>query len=1033
MSDIPAELSLDVTSALAAVDRVEAALVAAADAFQQSLNAALGSIDTGAATVPIAVDAGAITADITSAVDSADATVAVGTDAAGITSDITSAVDAADTTVNVGVDADTSAAQTAIDELSGSTVEVGVEADTSGAVTGLDDLTQSAGGATTAAQDVGIAMRGADVAAQGLSGNLQGVLSGVSTVTPELKVAAIGIGTLAVAAKTLATNAIDSQSSLQRFNLVLGESAARVRLIDVGGLNEDLGTLANRLGADDESLQNATARFFAFGLANGTARSQVEQTTKEIDALAAHAVALNPSLGDVGDTVNRLTQALATGRNTADFGVSLQRTAVVAEALRENVGKAVDDLTRYDLAAAGAKLATDQLGSSLATGVNAGAQNVAIQFRAVNQEFRNILESAGTDVLPPLLKLLQSLAPAAGPVATAFASILEVAVPFATALSETIVPALETLEPVLVAVGKAGGFLAGVFKVGAELSGIPSAVRLVSFGLHEFGLEASGAGDAATAAAGQISSAFGLIGASASAAVGSAGNAFGSIGTNVQTAITARDSLVDKFQSGLPSIGDAFAVEAARVGSSVKSIDKSSQDLITAAKTLEDRFAAGLPSVGDAFKEGVSPEDLAKAKETLEAFIQGVEGVGKSAADAAQAVIDKATAEGGTGLAGFLQQLREQSAQIASFQASIATLRNRGALDLAGAFADRGIQSAADAAEAAGLSQTDLAAAEATVEQAKGVKADAVQNLGLFADELVATFGPKGAEAGATFGEGLVANLASPDVIAKAKAEAAKIAEAAATPSGGGAKAPQEQSLAGFLAALDKQKTDLTKFNDDVNKIADEGGTQLAKTFRDNAGTSAVAAAQAAALPQAALLAAEQKVKDLNTLNDQVRSDGERLADQIQADEARHAQEISEAFNTNLHFDIAIAFAGISQQIEAQVPTLSTALSSVGTLLGTDFGTALREAAARQLTADALAAILPGFTPGSLPNVVFPENRFGGTAPNTSFTTGGPTTRAEANAVNIENLNVTPPRDATVDEQAGAIAEQLAYAVNGFR
>ena len=165
------------------------------------------------------------------------------------------------------------------------------------------------------------------------------------------------------------------------------------------------------------------------------------------------------------------------------------------------------------------------------------------------------------------------------------------------------------------------------------------------------------------------------------------------------------------------------------------------EDLIAASDELRDRFTMGLPSIADAFAEGVSPEDLRDAQNTLEAFIQGVEGVSKSAADAAQAVIDKASVEGGTGLAGFLQKLREQTAEIATFQGTLAALRGRGAVRPRGHVrGERGVESAAVAAEAAALSDTDLAAAEATVEAAKGIRAQAVADMGRFADQLVATF-----------------------------------------------------------------------------------------------------------------------------------------------------------------------------------------------------------------------------------------------------------------------------------------------------
>jgi hypothetical protein len=1067
VSDIPAELSLDVTAALAAIAQIDAALSAAL-------------------TVQVDVD----TASLDAALAATDATVNVEADATGVTTGVDEALAAADTAVDVGVDADISRAQDAINSLEGEDVEIGVTADTSQATAALEDLGSSAEGASGGVVDIATGMRAAEGAAAGLGGNLSGVLGTVKSFGGAATTAAVGVGILATAGRTLVGAAIDSVSAMQTFNLVLGESAEAVETINVGGLNEDLADLAHTVGSDDESFRNAISALFAFGEANGSARSEVEQTTETIAALAARAVALRPSLGDVGDVVGRLTQSLATGRNLSQFALSFSSAQITAEALRETLKDSADELTRYDRVAAAATLANRQLGSSLAVDVAAGSENVALKFRRVQEDIKDTIEEAGAPLLDPVLDLLQSAEPVVEAVAEAFSAALQVVLPFANALSDILVPALEQVTPLLELAGKAGSFLGGVFKVGAELSGIPTVLRGVEFAGDRIGSVFEDGGAQAEDGAAQIAAAVDAV----NTALGSIGrgldvgsdlaDAFGQVtdevrpltaaeaqlraetvrlvsglqdGTvttqqfraafrgsgldvagftsSIEQVIQERQRLAASFNSALPSLGDALTVEATKVATGTAKIDRSFEDLISASDKLRDQLTQGLPSIADLFTEGVSPEDLRDAQNTLEAFIQGVEGVTKSAADAAQAVIDKANLEGGQGLAGFLERLRKQTAEIQAFQATLATLRQRGALDLAGTFAERGIESAAIAAEAAGLSDTDLANAEATVEKAKTVKQEAVRNMGLFADELVATFGPKGAEAGEVFGTGLVTALASPDVLAQARAQAQKLAEATAAGAGSAqpAAGPQSQSLAGFLANLSSQSGQIEEFQRNLDKIAREGGQTLADTLREQGLDAAQAARQAAALAPTELLDAEARVREAQDVLARAEADNADAAARLQQFTADTATAARVAFEVNFAaIDLSVGLGVAGQQILDAQGLLVGNATLAGLAVGTALGDAITKGTEDALRAGALAALF-GAVGGAA--ITLGPVALQTTPTQAGFGTGTPqppgTTATTQPTVNIENINVTPPKDATTDEQAAAIAEQLAWTTRG--
>ena len=465
MSGLEDRLSLDISDALSAVSQLESAFVASAKTIQDALDQAVASFTIPDTAVDFTANVDEVAPAIDAAVASADTQLDLFADAGPITSSIDDAIAQADTTLEVN--ADVSQAQDAISSLEGETVQVGVE--TTGldeAASGLDAVgtagEHAAQGGHHAAGEFG-ALAGVSKLAAGETGALKEVLGEAG---PAGLAAAAGVGAFAAVGSELVSNAIDARSAQERYNLILGDFAETVDHIDIGGLNTDLGELSVKLGATGIETEEAAANIFNLGKAAGVAQPQVAETTKEVIALAARAVALKPSLGNVGDVAQRLFTGLARGgRFAANFGISLTAAEISARALADTGKATAADLTVYEKAAAGAALATEKLGTSLGSDVEAGSKNIRIQFEAVKASFEEALEALGQPLLDPLLSAIQKAEPLLADLAAAFADILTGLLPVGDALVDGLIPALDVVGPIAQALGNSLKIVADVLNI----------------------------------------------------------------------------------------------------------------------------------------------------------------------------------------------------------------------------------------------------------------------------------------------------------------------------------------------------------------------------------------------------------------------------------------------------------------------------------------------------------------------------------------------------------------------------------------
>jgi hypothetical protein len=448
----------------------EVGVTADADPVTDAIEQAVAD---AASEVELSAEAGAVTTAIEDALTEAETEAAITADASEVTASIDEALAAAITEVILTGDASAipdeiaAALESADEEFVINAITDGITAAIEEAVTAADseiDLTANTDEAEEALADLGSAGTAAEEGLSGSSdalGALQGSaalatgdLAGVGATLGAVSargsaVAGVGLA-LAGAFGAMTSAALESETVQRRFNTVLGDFATRVDALSIPGFAEDLEELAERTGNSDEAMRAAAARVFDFGRSAGVAAPQVAETTEQILLLATRATTLNPALGDAGAVADRLAGALARGgRTLIDFGIALTPAQIQAEALRQNIGKTADELTVYELAAAGASLATSNLGERLKTDITDNADQPAIALRRLREEFGNALEAFGQPLIEPLIEAVRNGQPILLEFGEVFAELARSLLPLVASSLGAIAPAVSTVADVV--------------------------------------------------------------------------------------------------------------------------------------------------------------------------------------------------------------------------------------------------------------------------------------------------------------------------------------------------------------------------------------------------------------------------------------------------------------------------------------------------------------------------------------------------------------------------------------------------------
>lgn len=415
MAGIVADLELDYTSAIAGAEDYAQAL---ADALDTAAQIGAESIASNIQAALDAISATSITVD-------ADTT-----PAATEVTDLVATVDSENAAIQV--DADTTDAQAAVDDLTSS----------------IDSAGSSASGAQEKVSGLGLST-GQLAGVAGLAvGEVGGLREASSLLGERTAIATTGALGLAAGIGELYHQGIQAVSAEERFNLVLGETAALVESVHVGDLNTDLFTLTQRMGATDAATRNAAATVFQFSLNAGASRQEAAHFTDDLFALASRAVALKPSLGDVTDVAASMEVGLGRARSAAQqYGISISQAEINTRAMEDTGKTSASTLTAYEKSVAGAEIALERYGGTLKSTIDEGSQNAAIEQRRLTASFEDFLASAGKPLVAPALDLIKEAIPVGKDLASALSDIATVAIPLLSGALTILGPAI---EPVVV-------------------------------------------------------------------------------------------------------------------------------------------------------------------------------------------------------------------------------------------------------------------------------------------------------------------------------------------------------------------------------------------------------------------------------------------------------------------------------------------------------------------------------------------------------------------------------------------------------
>lgn len=343
------------------------------------------------------------------------------------------------------------AVETAVSGIEVEPVEITVEADTSAAEASIDDMGGAAEGATASVGGLSEATGGLGAASGLAEGSVGGLGNAIQGLGGNVGVAAGAFTVVAGTVGAFFNEAVDALGATQQFDNALGDMAVEVEnLTAIEGLNTNLGDLALTLGSDDDKIRSVVARLFSLAEASGLAKEEASVFTQQMVALSARAVALNPSLGDVGDVTDSMARAFARGGNAlAKLGLDISRSEIETRALADTGKATADELTVVEKAAAGAAIGFEKYGDNLEKIVAQGSENAAIRQRRLRQEITETFEALGAPLVAPIFELLEEGQPVVEAVGRLFTSLARAALPTLTAVLQGIVPVLTAFSDVV--------------------------------------------------------------------------------------------------------------------------------------------------------------------------------------------------------------------------------------------------------------------------------------------------------------------------------------------------------------------------------------------------------------------------------------------------------------------------------------------------------------------------------------------------------------------------------------------------------
>lgn len=573
----------------------------------------------------------------------------------------------------VALDFDTSDAATQLalfnDDVSEPVVKP-LDLDTDEAVAAVEELGSSASESSAGVGDMDDALSGLQASSGLATGSVGALGNALSGVSGEAAVAVGALVAISAATNEMFHEALDAQSSAERFTLALGGMADKVEHLDnIKGLNTTLQELALKLGTDDDALRQVISTQVQLATASGKSRKEAADYAQTLAVMAARAVALNPTLGGVDTVASSLGQAFARGsRIAARFQLDLRSTEITARAL-ENTGKATaGELTQIEKSMAGAQLATEKYGKSLSGDIAKGSANVIFTFKELKQEVRENIETLGKPLVAPILDLMRAAVPTFQAAGSSIATLAQSGLPVLTIALEAVAPPLQVIAALLQAIptpilgvittmvafnrvmsisssllGKAG--LGGIASSAAiDLGKFGSAAATVGGALPRLAAGAFGVSVALQDMNGTTDDAAqGILEMAASGAV--AGSSFGPWGTAIGAAAGGIAGLTNALITGGESV-EEYRKHFVALASTLDSLSSGAalkQFIDTLGDT--DRVSAGLDKVsgslaGVTTRVDTASRSLVVVKPNIKAITNEFEALARTSPAAAGKVLD---------------------------------------------------------------------------------------------------------------------------------------------------------------------------------------------------------------------------------------------------------------------------------------------------------------------------------------------------------------------------------------------------------
>lgn len=442
MADVglDAELILAIDAALAQVGVIETALNAATTSVPVDLDY-LSTVDSfSQALAGVVADVSATPVDIPVAADTTAAETSIGALAEA-------------PPVDVPVDANTTDAVTSIEALASvmPSIDIPIEADTTGAATQLSDLGAEATVASEGVVNLETSVTGLGAAAGIAEGSAKELVATVGELGGEgSKTAAAGILGLSAVTAGFFEEGMNAVSAGQRFDTVLGDMGNKIKEIDVNGMTTSMEDLGIKFGSTGAEMENVNSKLFQMAVNSGATKEQAVQFTQQVETLGARAISLNPQLGSLADVTDALgTKIGRGGRFAAQYGLDLNAAEISARALADTQKMSTSELTFAEKAIAGAELASEKYGTTLAGTVAQGQKNAAVTASELKARFKEAIEQIGVPIVAPVLDLIKQAEPDAILIAEALGRLAKDALPAVSAALMVIEPPLHLISALL--------------------------------------------------------------------------------------------------------------------------------------------------------------------------------------------------------------------------------------------------------------------------------------------------------------------------------------------------------------------------------------------------------------------------------------------------------------------------------------------------------------------------------------------------------------------------------------------------------